>query len=161
MRRDTACIPADMPCRAHATAMQACAQSSTPRQACCIASQRAKTRTAERARCLVNKRRRGVSVVSPCRCIARGFPHICDASASRGAPHTSGAKVRCSGDIVRTFASYCSLIFAAVAGGERTAHWAGLAQFLRKEIGADSAPSFGSDSEAKNQSDTIKTIARI
>ena len=98
-----------------------------------------------------------MSVVSPCRCIARGFPHICDASASRGAPHTLGAKVRCSGDIVRTLASYCSLIFAAVAGGERIAHWAGLAQFLRKETCADSAPSFGADLDTKNQSGIVKT----
>ena len=96
-------------------------------------------------------------MVSPCRCIARGFPHICDASASRGAPHTLGSKVRCSGDIVSTLASYCSVIFAAEAGGERTAHWAGLAQFLRKEIGADSAPSFGADLDARNQSGIVKT----
>ena len=74
------------------------------------------------------------------------------------APRTHlGAKVRCSGDIVRTLESYCSPIFAAEAGGERTAHWAGLAQFLRKEIGADSAPSFDADLDTKNQSGIVKT----
>ena len=41
--------------------------------------------------------------------------------------------------------------------GERTAHWAGLAQFLRKEICADSAPSFGADLDTKNQSGIVKT----
>ena len=88
----------------------------------------------------------------------RGFPHICDASASRGVPHTLGANVNCSGDIVRTLARYCSLIFAAEAGGERTAHWAGLAQFLRKEIGADSAPSFGADLDTKKSIGYCKNL---
>ena len=46
-------------------------------------------------------------------------------------------------------------------GGERTAHWAGLAQFLRKEIGADSAPSFGSDLDTQNQSDMLKTYNEL
>ena len=113
VRRDTACMPADMPCHANATATQACAQSPTPRQARCIASQRAKSCAAERVCCLVSKRRLCLNVMPPCKCIVRGLPHICDASASCDAPHTLGAKVRCSGDIVRTLATYCSLIFAA------------------------------------------------